>query len=176
VDGVGDVALSVVAKEDLTMVGYEFQGNLGESGILGLSEGGWFYDRKKEQRYFQGIIGAEYGFENGWTVSGEYYRNGWGETEPSRYRWEAVEAVGVTYLAQNYLGIAASYPYHPLVTLTFSAIDNLDDGSGFGGLGIDYSLGDESRIGIGGNLFAGDENSEFGAYDSIYYLTFSHFF
>ena len=64
-----DIAINIVKSDKTEMVGYEIEGNLGDSGIEIRSEGSYLKNQIKT--FFQGIIGADYGFENGVNIVGE---------------------------------------------------------------------------------------------------------
>ncbi len=63
-----DVGLNVISSDETTMIGYEIEGNLGESGVELRSEGAYI---NNEVEFFQGIVGADYGFVNGITLTAE---------------------------------------------------------------------------------------------------------
>jgi hypothetical protein len=63
-----DVGIDVVSSDETKMLGYEIEGNLGESGVEVRSEGAYI---KNQGEFFQGIIGADYGFVNGVTLTAE---------------------------------------------------------------------------------------------------------
>ena len=58
-----DIGFSLVSSNKTKMIGYEIEGNLFDTGIELRSEGAYIKNEDKE--FFQGIIGADYGFVNG---------------------------------------------------------------------------------------------------------------
>jgi hypothetical protein len=72
-----DIALDVVSSEETKMLGYELEGNLADTGVEVRCEGAFVKSKlqsssvKNEEEFFQGLIGADYGFENGVTLTGE---------------------------------------------------------------------------------------------------------
>lgn len=67
-----DVGVDVLSSNETNMLGYELEGNLGKSGVEVRSEGAYIQNRLKksvntteEVAFFQGIVGADYGFVNG---------------------------------------------------------------------------------------------------------------
>ena len=73
-----DVGIDVVSSNETKMLGYEIEGNLGESGVEVRSEGAYIKNRLKtsltqeqDVELFEGIIGADYGFVNGVTLTAE---------------------------------------------------------------------------------------------------------
>jgi hypothetical protein len=65
-----DLAINIIKSDKTKMVGYEVEGNLGDSGIEVRSEGAYIKNQLKT--FFQGIIGADYGFKNGINIMGEF--------------------------------------------------------------------------------------------------------
>lgn len=63
-----DIALDFISSEDTKMLGYEIEGNLLDTGIELRSEGAFI---EEKESFFQGILGADYGFENGVTLTTE---------------------------------------------------------------------------------------------------------
>ena len=73
-----DVGLDVISSDATKMIGCEIEGNLGESGVEGRSEGAYIKNRlktslsqEKDVEFFQGIVGVDYGFVNGITLTAE---------------------------------------------------------------------------------------------------------
>ncbi len=63
---VADVAIDLVSSNETKMAGYEIDGSIASIGI-GLRSEGAYYDNNRSE-FFQGIVGLDYGFENGLTV------------------------------------------------------------------------------------------------------------
>ncbi|MBN2816074.1 MAG: hypothetical protein JXQ67_05285 [Campylobacterales bacterium] len=75
---IADFAINLVASDKTKMLGYELEGNLAQSGVELRSEGAYIKSRlkkslyeEKDIGYFQGILGADYAFVNGLTLSAE---------------------------------------------------------------------------------------------------------
>jgi len=73
-----DVGIDVVSSNETKMLGYEVEGNLAESGIEVRSEGAYIKNRLKKSvnttedvECFQGIVGADYGFSSGVSLTVE---------------------------------------------------------------------------------------------------------
>jgi len=71
-----DVAVNIISSDETKMFGYEIEGDLADTGIEVRSEGAYIkndlniglIDTEKVE-FFQGIVGADYGFENGLSVA-----------------------------------------------------------------------------------------------------------
>jgi len=158
---VADAGITLFSNDDARMIGYEVEGELLKTGVELRSEGGWFEDRLLEQRFFQGILGADYTFENSLSLMGE-----WRHTSRS---FERELALGLpTGLSSNlvrsrdYFGISAGFEFDALLYGSVSAIGSGDDGSWFLAPVVTYSLGDDATLGIGGMFYSGAGGSEFG--------------
>jgi len=64
-----DLACNFIHSDTTTMLGYEIEGDLGDSGALFRSEGAYMEAKLQEDVvFFQGIIGMDYAFEDGFTL------------------------------------------------------------------------------------------------------------
>ncbi|QOP42409.1 hypothetical protein [Sulfurimonas marina] len=63
---VADFALDAIYSDETKMIGYEVDGSLESSGVGVRSEGA--YIESNNTRFFQGLVGADYGFEEGLTL------------------------------------------------------------------------------------------------------------
>ncbi|MDH4944492.1 hypothetical protein [Sulfurimonas sp. C5] len=63
---VADVAIDLISTDETKMAGYEIDGSIGSIGMGIRSEGAYFDN--KNSNFFQGLVGLDYGFENGLTV------------------------------------------------------------------------------------------------------------
>ena len=152
-----DMALMALKdkRNDTETLGYEYSGELFETGIELRSEGGYRI-AKEGKDHFDLIAGAEYSFENSLTLLGEYRHN--------------------SLLNSDYLGTTISYELTPLLMGSFLAIRNFDDKSSFYGLTFDYSLADDITLDIGSLIYSGDELSEYGSLNnSCFVKLFIHF-
>ncbi len=166
---VADVALNVVRADDVTMVGYEVEGEWGESGIALRSEGGWFHDRLLGQSFFQGIAGVDYTFENSLSLTLEWLHS-------SRSFADAPLLALVSGTPANlvrsggYGGVAIGYEFDALLYGTFTTIVSAGDGSRFCSPVLSYSLADDATLGAGALLYGGASGSEFGDYEPTWYV------
>lgn len=153
------VDLALVAlkdtKEDKTIVGYEIQGALLNSGIELRSEGGHFIQQNR-QNYDEFILGAEYGFENSFNILSEYKYNSLNH--------------------QDYIALNLSYTLSPLWQCNYLGIRNLTDNSTVSIARFVHSLTDESEIDFGTYLYTGRMTSEYGIQDNTLFVRyFIHF-
>ncbi len=154
---IADVAMVVLKdnKENKTIIGYEIQGELQESGLELRSEGGHIITQNNKN-YDEYIVGAEYGFENSLNILGEYKYNSLNH--------------------QDYFALNLSYTLTPLWRCNYLGIQNLDDESTLFVARFMYSLSDESELDFGTFVYAGEKTSEYGSLDnSLFVRFFIHF-
>jgi hypothetical protein len=166
---VADIALDVVSSDDALMIGYEVEGNLFDTGAEWRSEGGYFKDDILEKEFFQGILGVDYGFENGLTTAIEWLYS----SETFDYLTVLERESGVPdnlVLSHNYAGMTASYPFSLLLEGSLIVVGSFDDHSVFAGPLLEYSLGDDHSLALGAMLYGGGGATEFGMVDNAYYL------
>jgi hypothetical protein len=123
---------------DRSTMGFDMDASIGGAGVRGAITRA-VVEGVPGEAFYRAIVNADYGFPWRWNpyLAGEYYYNGFGETNPKKYvqlaqrpafarafqRGEALN-YGV-----HYLGVIATLQPHPLVTLSETAIVNLLDGS-----------------------------------------------
>lgn len=167
--GTADAAIDVVHANDVAMVGYELEGELFHSGIELRSEGGWFDDKLLHKQFFQGLIGADYAFENSLTLVGEWLHSS------KTFEYELQHqipsgAVNNLVRSHDYMGIGINYQFTPLLYGTLSTITSMDDGSFYIGPIVSYSLEDDISVTFGSMLYGGKSGSEFGNLGQTYYV------
>jgi hypothetical protein len=153
-----DLALVAVWDDDndRDIIGWELQGEIGQTGIEVRSEGGSFHDRMRHERYSEFIVGAEYGFSNSLTILSEY-----------KYNDES---------HLDYLAGQLAYQFSMLWSGQVLAIINLDDHSTFITPTFSYSAADEITISGGALIYHGGSAEEFGSQADQYFLRlFIHF-
>lgn len=168
--GFADIALDFLHSNDVQMIGYEIEGDLFDTGIEWRSEGGYFKDKVLDKTFYQGILGVDYGFQNGVTAALE-----WLHTSKTYSALEVSDMQNSTlsgnrFISSDYIGTSLSYDFNLLLQGSVSAIYNLDDNSLFTSPVLVYSLDDETTVSLGALLYTGDNQSEFGSLEHRYYL------
>jgi len=161
-----DIALNAVKSDDMTMIGYELEGEFYESGIELRNEGGWFEDKLLGKKYYQAIFGADYAFENSLILTTEWLYSS------KNYQENFSPKVAPNNLlnSRNYLGVNLSYQFDSLLYGSLSHILNTDDKSSYVTPVLSYSLSDDALLGIGMMYYRGKYGSEFGDLKETYYL------
>ncbi len=178
----GDVAANVVSSDETLMLGYELEGNLGETGVEVRSEGAYIKNSAivvnslgdtTTEEFYQGIIGADYGFENGITVVGEALYSS------KAFAYDEVlfninsEIVPNLVLSKFYLGGTVSYAFNLFLDGSLTYIESFNDAnSRFVSPTATYTLNDYNTFTLGAMLQYGPDGSEFGSFANTYYLRY----
>lgn len=167
--GFADAAINAVSANDVTMIGYELEGELLHTGVELRSEGGWFDDKLLHQQFFQGLIGADYAFENSLILIGEWLHTSRTFDHELMLRMPS-GAPSNLVRSRDYVGLSVGYQFDPLLYGTLSTVISADDGSFYAGPFFRYSLDNDMSFGLGGMFYGGKSGSEFGDYGQTYYL------
>jgi len=146
------------------LLGADFSGTLLGLGVWGE---GAFNFMEEEKDFGQYLVGADYTFENGLFLTGEYYRNGRGKSDEARYTfadWMRLLSADGENLGCDYLFLGQSLPIGELWDGSNYAIANLNDKSGVIFPWISYSFGDNTEVDLVGYIPFGGKETEFGAF------------
>ncbi len=180
----GDVAANVVSSDETMMVGYEIEGNLGDTGIEVRSEGAYiknnslYRDVNKTQRegvaFFQGIVGADYGFENGITVVGEALYSSEKFTYNEILSNIDSEIVSNLVYSRFYMAATVSYAFNLFLDGSLLYIESFNEqNSRFVSPTLTYTFNDYNSFTLGAMLQNGPAGSEFGSFGNTYYFRYS---
>ena len=152
-----DMAIIGVSQSDLTMVGYEVEGDFKGIGLR--SEGGYFRDRSSKVEYINMMLGADYGFEHGGLLMVEFFK-----------RDDVLNNIEKSYAKEHYLALNYSDMLTVLLSANLITLYNLDDSSAFVSPNLLYSLSDEMTLSLGALVGNGENGSEFKRQGESYYL------
>jgi hypothetical protein len=161
---------------------YDFQflgGWVGKDYVLGtgwagdISGGGfrgeisWFLPREENNESEEAIIASfsgDYTFKNSLYFHGAvlFNSNGAIENAGGRQFFDQNISAKMLSLAKYNLFGQVSYPFTPLFSGNFSGIINPSDGSFYVGPSLTYSIGNNWEIMAMGQIFFGDEGTEYG--------------
>lgn len=151
------------------IVGIDFAGNLSTAGVRG--EGIVSAPSGDvESTWARFILGIDYQFSPTLYALAEYHFNGEGASERKQYDLARLASGEIINVGRNYLALQGTYLVHPLVNALLSYIHNLDDRSTYVALSVSCSATDELTIAAGGQLFFGEERSEYWWYPRSLYL------
>nr|WP_321268490.1 hypothetical protein [uncultured Sulfurimonas sp.] len=164
-----DIALDVVSSDDATMIGYEIEGELFESGVALRSEGAWFEDKLLKEEFFQGIFGADYTFSNSLSLTGEWLHSS-KYFNPQTISSSSVALPNNLMQSRGYGGLSIGYEFDALLYGSMTSIISGDDGSFYAAPTLRYSLADDVTLLAGAMFYGGKEKNEFGDIDPTYYI------
>lgn len=168
-----DIALMAGEFRDARVAGFEFAGRIGDAGVYGEVA----HTRPSAGDAFtRSVLGAEYAFENTLTIGAEYYWNGEGTSQRSRYDFVRLFSGEIQNVAKHYTGAHLRYEITPLLHSENHLILNHDDASRFFAPGLVYSLTSNWDAAAGAQLFGGDAGSEYGRFYNVYYMYLQRFF
>ncbi|MBI3898877.1 MAG: hypothetical protein HY308_11350 [Gammaproteobacteria bacterium] len=168
-----DVALMAGEFRQSRVVGFDLAGRIGNAGVYGEVA----HTRPEGQDAFtRAVLGTEYAFANTLTIGAEYYWNGEGTTQESRYDFARLFDGEIQNVAKYYLGAHLKYDLTPLLRWENYLILNRDDASYFFAPTLVYSLTHEWDVAIGTQRFGGGSGSEYGGVHDVYYAYLQLFF
>jgi opacity protein-like surface antigen len=168
-----DLALMAGEFRDSRVIGFEFAGRIGDAGVYGEAA----YTRPAAAGAFtRAVLGAEYAFANTLTLGAEYYWNGEGTTQRSRYDFARLFAGEIQNVAKRYIGARLRYDLTPLLRSDNFLILNLDDSSRFFAPSLVYSLASNWDVAVGVQWFSGAADSEYERFHNVYYAYLQRFF
>jgi hypothetical protein len=131
-----DIASSVAKYVRDAVFGLESTGDIGPVGVhgeLAATVGLDHMPQAEPDRFLRAVVGADVRPLDDLVLTGEYYFNGWGATDPSGYlgvlRSARVTRGEVFGAGRHYLGLAAAWQASELLSVQATAITNLQDPS-----------------------------------------------
>lgn len=159
-----DYILFSPLSERRRLFGADFSGELLGLGLW--AEGA--YNRLEDSDDFgQYLVGADYTFESGLYLIGEYYRNELGRTDKSEYTfddWMRLLSAEGENLGVDYISSGEMYPVTELLSWSNYLIINLNDRSGIFFPWFDYSFSDNTEVILVAYVPFGEEETEFGEF------------
>ena len=157
------------------IAGGDFAGNVWTAGIRG--EALVSRDPAKSGGYYvRWILGMDNQFTDKLYGLFEYYHNGQGTLDRSRYDLIGLYEGRILNLAKDYLALSGTYQLTPLVTISLSSISNFSDGSGYLAGTVNYSASDNASIALGSLYTFGKILTEYWYYPEAYYLKLETYF
>jgi hypothetical protein len=122
------------------------------------------------------MVGADYAFANGLTLSAELYYNGAGSRDPAGYDLAGLRPGQTASLATRYAGLYASYEITPLLKWITYAVVNADDRSHAIDSRVVQSIAPNLDLILGVQRFAGAVGSEFAGLSNAFHVQLQWFF
>ncbi len=155
--------------------GYQAEANLFSTGAEVRTEGVWEYKNEFDLVFGQSIWGIDRSFPHNIWSAFEYYHIGQGRVAQNTLTWERFAAQKIMEDDRHYLGLTLALQPGVLWSISSLFIYRADDESGVAGLSAGYSAGENASLGVGMFLFTGDDLSEFGGIENLYYATIEIF-
>jgi len=178
---ISDIAINLVSSNTTQMAGYEMEANLLDTGIEVRSEGAYIrhtlksaLDKEEDDAFFQGIAGADYGFENGITLVGEVLYSS------KSFSYDEILLNFNSEIAPNlvnstfYAGSNISYSFNLFLDASLSYIESFNTkNSRFITPSLTYTLNDYNTFTLGAMIQNGPKESEFGMFSDTYYFRYA---
>ncbi|NOR58873.1 MAG: hypothetical protein GQ474_10165 [Sulfurimonas sp.] len=175
-----DFAIDAVSSDDTKMLGVELEGNLGDTGVEVRGEGAYMKNTLKtlsgldEKEFFQGIIGADYGFVNGLTVIGEALYSSEKFTRAEIFLNRDSEILSNLVSSNLYTAISATYTFNIFLDGGLVYIESFNDkNSRFISPTLTYTMNDYNTFVVGAMIQNGPSGSDFGDYENTYYFKYA---
>jgi hypothetical protein len=161
--------------DERPVIGGDFAGNLFDAGIRG--ELIVSAERENLKSNFTTLIlGADYQWTPELYTLVEYHHNGEGKSDRTSYELLRLIEGEILNVSRDYLALQATVQVHPLVTASFSTIGNMNDGSRFFVGMVSYSCTENSALTLGGQIFTGDQFTEYWYYPGSVFLKGEFYF
>lgn len=175
-----EIALNSIYSNDTKMLGYTIQGNLGDSGIAWRSEGAFIRGKLRtadgeaeESNFFQGLMGADYGFAQGLTLSVEALYSSKTFDLDTYVANINSELTNNLTLSHFYLGTELSYDFTLYLSGSLLYIESFNnENSRFIAPSLSYIINDNNTLTLGAQLYSGAKKSEFGRWKNSYFLKY----
>jgi len=177
---VADMALNLVSSDETKMAGYEIEGNLAETGIEVRSEGAYIkntlrstLDTTTDTEFFQGILGADYGFENGLTLVTEVlYSSETFSYEEILLNFDSEILSNLVY-SHVYFATTLTYSFNLFLDGSLLYIESFNEqNSRYVSPTLTYTLNDYNSFVLGAMIQGGPSDSEFGMFSNTYYFNY----
>jgi hypothetical protein len=122
------------------------------------------------------LLGLDYAFNGGLTLSGELFYNGGGTRDPRRHDLIAGSHGTAEPLATRYAGFYANCEFTPLLKWVNYAVRNIDDRSGGLDSRLVWSWRPDVDLSVGVQRFRGPRHSEYGRMPSAVFAQGQWFF
>jgi len=173
-----DFAIDTVYSDVTKMIGYELEGNLGDTGVEIRSEGAYIISQlkpnDKEVEFFQGIVGADYGFLNGVNLIVEALYSSKSFSFIEIFSNINSDILGNLTYSNFYVGTTASYSFNIFLDGSLLYIESFNDkNSRFISPTLTYTINDYNTLIFGAMMQYGDDGSEFGSYkNNTFYMNY----
>lgn len=166
-----ELGINAIYSENTKMLGYTLQGDIGNTGIEMQSEGAYI---EAEKNFFQGTLGADYAFENGLNLTLEaLYSSQTFDYHDILTHYES-DLINNFTLSHLYFGSILKYDFTIYFSASLLYIESFNEyNSRFIAPSFEYTINDNNSITLGSQLNNGNDSSEFGMRDNVYYFRYT---
>ena len=175
-----DFAIDAVSSDETKMLGLELEGNFAETGVEVRSEAAYIKNKLitssglQEKEFFQGIIGADYGFVNGITVIGEALYSSEKFSSAEILLNKDSEILSNLFSSNFYTALSATYTFNIFLDGGLIYIESFNDkNSRFISPTLTYTMNDYNAFVVGAMIQNTTSGSDFGGYENSYYFKYA---
>jgi hypothetical protein len=129
-----------------------------------------------DTHYLRGSIGAEYVFENSFSILVEYYYNGKGARDRENYNLMSLAAKDELSLGRHYLFSSFGYDIMPILRGDVAVYLSLTDFSVLVSPSVEYSITESLYLNAGAQMGIGHNGDEYEMRRDLYYLQLRYYF
>lgn len=175
-----DVGISFIKSNETLMAGIELEANLGDTGIEVRGEGAYIENELrdtplsiKKEKFYQAIVGADYGFVNGVTLTLEArYSSQTFDYDQILLNYDSEILTNMAF-SKFYTGSTLSYDFTLFLSGSLVYIESFNtDNSRFISPSLTYTLNDYNSFVLGTMIQEGNDESEFGSFSNTYYINY----
>ncbi|MEA2099741.1 MAG: hypothetical protein U9P72_06395 [Campylobacterota bacterium] len=176
----GDFGIDFISSDITKMLGLELEANLADSGVEVRSEVAYIESTLKtitdteEKKFYQVVVGADYGFINGVSMLGEILYSSESFTYDELLLNLDSEIVSNLVYSKFHTALSLSYGFNIFLDGSLVYIESFNDkNSRFISPTLNYTLNDYNSFTLGAMFHNGDEESEFGSLENRYFFKWS---
>jgi hypothetical protein len=153
--------------------GFDFAGDVKKAGV----KGEFLYDFADARKNFvQAAAAIDYGFENTFSFSLEYFFDGSGAGGVTGVSLFVDSGVQIQTIHKHFIGLLLKYDLNPLWKITMQSIADVTGGSFFLNPESKYSIFHWLEVTLGGQFPVGKNGGEFTTIPNLYYVQTELFF
>lgn len=171
--GGADYSITAGQVPEGKLLGLDAAGQAGDAGV----RAEWTVTRNTDGRTpHRVLLGWDYAFANTLTLSAEFYFDGAGSPDPSRYDVAGLLAGRRQTVGRRYAGLYARYEFTPLLKWESWLASNLGDRSTYFSPRLTYSVRENLDLAIGAQFYSGRRGTEFGERSNLRFAWLQWFF
>jgi hypothetical protein len=175
-----DIGVNLISSDTTHMFASEFEGHLGETGVEVRAELVYLESdlltlssQIESTQLYQGIIGADYGFVNGFTLTAELLMNSHSFDAYTISNNSSSEIIQNMYQSHFYTALSGMYAFDLVLSGSIVYIESFaDKNSRFISPTLNYALNDYNSFNFGAFLQFGADGSEYAMAENSYFIQY----